>query len=612
MGLSLGWGLVDLGLTSFKPIYNSRILDASDQDIAWRGKMGCKWELGLNCSGFREESDNPYGTNSYRVELGAQIECCSKGILETIRKLQNLLPYKHKFPHDPEVGVHRLLRYLEDSRKELDQEQWEKIRPLRDQLERYNAVMLRLMTHRSTSLRAHEFPRGKAYESQVENAFCGDGLIKKRPLSLRRVHSFTQTLFKRMLSSDFFYPSNAYPQPVDDLGCIQDTMRRFDPYEKRNAITTWYHRPLKPIRFVARVLAQGVIIGLGCPLGTIVNGVQSLRYLANYALGSSEDRFGNWECVQAYAKAMFDDMRSLFGIFWLLSGVNAAVGALATSRADRDGMIKAIVLKNTFGITRKDGGLLYYSTDDDPPKENEFDPYFFGLYTNRSLVFVTKLKSLYGTLPELKKAFNEFMRQGSVTHFETILATDEGQRGSSQLTNMNDLQQKKRECLQALRELVEIRSIVVEIHAVAEFDLIDAKRCIDYCAFSPELKFQEQDNSWWQDSKCETEWSRSLENAQKAIKDLNITESSKQQKHIVLKQLVMDTNATPQSIFEFTKDDKITHEAIKGKFKTLALIFHPDKLHGLSENLKKEKEELFKILSVAKTMLTVNLPKDEI
>lgn len=650
---SLGIGLGDLALTIFYPVYNSRSMDASDQDISWRGKMACKWELGFEGRGYQEELEN-------------EIKYCAQGILKTIGKLKELLPHKHKLPYDPEVRVHRLLRYLEDSRKELSPELWEQIRPLRDELEHLNTVMLRLKPYLSIAERlkvasgVYEFPkvatvRSKckdylgqwefSHESKVEMAFSirrgTKGIvvpyndneceietgnersttigIKKRPLSLLRIHAFTQMLFKKVLSSDFFYPSNVYSQPVDDLGCIQDTLSGFDPYERRSAVTTWHHRPLKPIRFAARLLAKVVILGLGCPLGTIGHGAQSLRYLTNYALGSSDDRFGNWERVQAHARAMFDDLGSIFGIIHLLMGdVHAAVKALATTRADRAGMIKAILLKNTFGITRKDGGLLYYSSEDDVPEEWHLDPYFVGLYANRSLVFVAKLKAVYGSLSkanrsELEYAFNEFLRCGSVTHFETILATEEGQNKSLQLANVDASQQKKRECLQALNDLVESWHCVIDVLQVTEAKVVspvEARRTIRPCAFSPEFETQDTQSSWWQDDTLTPEWLSTLENTQKAIKEIGITEPSKEEEHVALKQRVMDEHATPKHILGFNEDDVVTRKNVAQKFRALAPIFHSDKLLGLSEELKKEKGELYKILSVAKTMLTVNLPKD--
>lgn len=652
MGTLVGVILVDLTVTIFNPIYNSRILDASDQDVSWRGKMAFKWELGIKGKGYKEELEN-------------KIVLFAKDILQTIGKLQRLLPTKHKLPYDLDVQVHRLLRYLEDSRKELDPEQWDQIRPLRDNLERYNTVMFRLKPYLSIDEHLKtEFPKvgllkneikdtfGKlnlSHESQVEQAFeisryeatnnatfeiateielngkredITRTVLKKRPISLLRIHAFTQTLFKKMLSSNFLYPSNVYSQQVDDLGCIQDTMSRIDPYEHRTAVTTWHHRPLKLIRFIARKLANVVILGLGCPLGAIGHGAKSLRYLASYVLGSRDDRFGNWERVQAHARAMFDDMRSIFGIFdLLLKDVNGAVNAFAT-RVDRAGMIKAIELKNTFGITRKDGGLLYYSSDDDIPKEGHFDPYFVGLYCNRSLVFVAKLKLLHESLSkeyqvELEFAFKEFMRCGSVSHFETILATDEGQKGSSQLANVNALQQKKRECFQALKDLVEIWHVVINVFQVTENEVVsppDARRTIRPCAFAPKLESEESSstqNSWWKDHKLEREWLSTLETTQKAIRDLSVDKAS-EEIHDALKQRVMAQDAMPKSILGFDENEEITHKTVAQKFRALAFIFHSDKLSDLPEELKKEKTELFKILSVAKTMLTVNLPKDEV
>lgn len=598
---------MDLASTAFKPIYNSRYLDSNslpgNSDADWRAQMALKWELGIQVENM---------AHAGRL-LRDLIPAYSNAILQTISELQEKLPPDHRLPYDLEVNVQRILRYLEQSREELTSSQWKEIRPLRDQLARYNTIMPRLQEYLNFETCADivfgtaKFPFSTPnHQRLAENAFTINGQIPavtERPLRQLRIHSLTQGLFKRMLSSDLFYPSNYHPQKLEDKGSIAHTMRELDPYENRRAVTTRTHSIFKPLRFTARALASVGIIGVGCTVGTVYHGTQTLRYLTSYAVGSSDAKFGNWERVKAHVKATFDDATSICGMLFLplfndLSGI--------ATRADRAGLHKAITLKNMFGVTEATGKLLSYSYDDDVRPKFYFDSCFTHLHQMRSTTLWHKLKLIHDTMGDKSKllmnsAFGEFTRTGN---FSEVMV---------QMNNANIPANKQEECRQIFNDLVELRSIILEALKVTEQDLDKTLKMKDvkypYYAyvFNQTTGFGAAAGQGTSAASANDPWLGILTKAQECITQNNAGTMTENADYCAFKLRVMNTAATARSVLGFTEDQNITKGDLNKAYRKLSLLVHPDKLQGKSAELRKEGEELFKLLDNAKTALAAKL-----
>jgi len=387
--LLIGSGLFmyETYLTLFDPGSNSRQLGNFPNEACWKAKMGLKWELGLECS----------TADSIKI-LNDLLEESAKEMLSIIANLQEKLPQKHLLPIDDKINSHRILQYLEHSREDLIKSgHWQQIREPREKFtlaaNRFSALQ-RYSQNKTFPLSAEE----------INGAYTAYGSLPCKPKRSSpdlQIHSLTQTLFKRMLESNRFYPSNYKLQPpVEDKGSIQLSMSEVDPFLDRCKITDRKHRYYKPVRYLARAIGSVVILGIGVPLGTIYNGAKTLSHLSAHPFLRSDLRFGNWEKVKRYALATYNDATtalSLSGIVLPFANNEKGLVSIAT-RADRAGLFKTITLKNSFGITGNRGKLLSYSYEEDVAQKRYYDSYFNQLCCNQSLALFYTLQKAYDQL----------------------------------------------------------------------------------------------------------------------------------------------------------------------------------------------------------------------
>lgn len=204
--------------------------------------------------------------------------------------------------------------------------------------------------------------------------------------------SFSSRAFLKVATSDILNPSNCQLRPIEDKGSILRSLKDIDIGQSKidNRIV---HYCGKPIRFVARAVAIYAISIILAPAGVIYHGIIILRHTV-IALTRGEKSGHNWEKVRKYQTAMWTDFKVsvfaaagtaaftysiLFGIagltpklafliYFKLFTCSARTSVFACSyqsKEIRSPLIKAMMLKNDFGIVGRNNKLLKSNPEED-------------------------------------------------------------------------------------------------------------------------------------------------------------------------------------------------------------------------------------------------------
>ncbi len=577
----------EIGATAFSPHSSF-----GSPDAQWVAKMGLKWVLGVQSPADPEKILRDI-SNKY-----------SKNILKNLSEIQALLPGKHLLPYDEKVKVSHILQFLEQSRHDLPVDVWNSIKPFRESLIENNEMLTRLERYMKSV-------PSRFNSTEVAQAYTVDGLkplVTERPAYDLHINSLSMSLYKAMLSSDWFYASNYETQTVNDKASLVGSLRDFDPFVDRKAkpssstLDKTSSVILIVTNYAMRFFGTLAIKVIGAPIGTVKNLALTAVYLGLTAIQGQDARFGNWAKVKAYAFATFNDFTNIF-TGWSLAFYpypESGVENIASSEGDRVGLFKAMILKHRFGVVGPNGQLLAYSTIDDLPEQKMADKYFWNLRTSQSLILHHHLRRINDTLKpdeqsHLDAAFGSFVDAGTHTNFLTFLKGVCSQEDYNQVKTLID-------------NLIEIRNLVGEISTRAEdfyFLLDNHAREVSYKNHSYYAYrfsgFSTKTNS----EKMPDPWTQQMQTTKSIIENLK-AEKLDNETYNAFKSLVMASTMTPKELFRMSKDKRLSKEdsgTIKKSYLKLANTFHPDKFFDYSESVKKEAEELFKLVANARDLL---------
>ncbi len=585
--------------TALAPAYNSRFFEIGEkEDISWRSKMALKWEFGLEI----EDSLNPESL------LKEVITAHAEKILETLENVRSKLPSDHAIPYNSDINVYQILQFLEQAREDLTPKEWQEIHPLRDDLARYNTVMVRLQTYLDSDTWVQSPFFKTPFPIQIPPIQEGGMNTKRaripRPL---HIHSLTQEIFKKILTINWLYPSNSEFKEVKDMGSITHSMEDIDPYEER-ASQIGQHAKSKA-RFAAQVLTSVAIIAVGAPLGTIYHTVKSLQYGLKYAIANPETKFGNWERIKAHAKAAFDDISSIWGLFLLTIPTDTTGLKAIATRADRFGLFQSITLREKFGITGPGGALLSYNYESDilSPSDQQKNSYFSLLHKRKSSALFYKLSAIYQGLNQDKKnqmdaLFKVFIEEGTYDSFPSFLKRN----GIST--------EKIEECTFLFETLMDLYQIIEKEFRVRESILGEGflKRCMEgmplpsftptyypysFTSFAPPTPTNDSNSSKTHYSGSDP-WMQTMFKTSLYLTQLD-TENIDHPDYNRFKDNVMNLRDS-KVLLGLPKNP--TKKDILIAYKKWSLILHPDKLSHFGLKVQEEASELFKILAEARAV----------
>ncbi len=611
-----GW---EIGSAVYSPLYTFDSFERNEfQKDNWAERMQLKWYLGHEV----KEGDGPAKELLDQVQLKSQ-----HNILRAISELQRLLPRQHQLPLllGDKFSVHKILLYLEESRKELINEQgqefWDQIRPIRDSLVFYND-----MKEGSTFYASKELHRCRPEE--IENAFKGNGVIHElsaRSLKELGVRSLTQRAYCKMLSSDLLYPSNVKKKRIENKGSIAESMQGIDPFP----ITSKgkLHKAGKPIRYVARCIALIANTILLSPIGSLYNGAAIIVFSAAYIVQGKDCRFGNVEKIKAYSSAFFNDL--LYFPFGVVHAVaqEYILGAIANSPSNIRALYKAIALKNEFGITGLKGEILSYKYSEDTPSStySDVDRYFTEVFYDKSRTLALYMSVLCQRDPKvydiLSRSYTNFSHTGKETDF---------------LSEIEDLNQPETYQIIAelLKNLKKIHSIRIAEYNNTNFTKFHMSAILTgnhIPVNTPKLPFcgymfpqrperprpargtsdYSSGSSYEHVSGKNALWANALQGYLKALHELatranaeNKSLDCENEAYRAIKAKITNNASTLESILDLPAKG-YTHEMIKESYKKLSKVVHPDRLARAKapELVIEEAKVLFQVIGTAKDLL---------
>ncbi len=419
--------------------------------------------------------------------------------------------------------------------------------------------------------------------------------------------SLSLNCYKRILTSDWFYPSNCELRPLESKGSITQTLtdHKIDLFAR-----TTIHRNIfaKGLRALARAIAVCAIGIIVAPIDILRHGCYAIYYTFAEGITSAK--------VKKYAKSLFDDfklfacvgiciaMSSMFCAFNILCLINFSstninewfsslvvtflLGVLVSllSRpsfsldlfVDPDKLIpfyKSIVLRHDFGIVNNDGGLLPYDLNDDEPLHS-LEGYLYNWMTQQK----EELDRTY-----LASELHSWARAGGFNSYESLFL--------AKLSSPESLQDPNAQHLRKLYDqLSEIADFFVDCQDLKFPNLDKTKFRQGY-----KNRFDQiPDALPIQDSSQDSSWDTTIAQATECRKNSPLL--SDKLPELAKMVNIIRKKGTPQELL-----DNPTVENLGAKYKIKTNIAHEDKLDPILKTIKADAATKAIILSQAKEVL---------
>jgi hypothetical protein len=449
-------------------------------------------------------------------------------------------------------------------------------------------------------------PKGfRSGEDELKLAFSGgpenNFELNYTPIKELRVDAISLILFKKMVTSDWFYPSNCKLQKIEDQGSIFVSLNSTNFAIDREKIQTWSHVFKKPLRATARFIALNTIAFVGAPMGTVYHLGRVLLQTAKYFKGGV-NKDDHLEKLKSHAWAMFSDFTTplMHSIgFYTGDSYNVEtwvkIGCYTNEQAP---LYKAIALRNNFGFVSPNGDLLSYHERLDRVQKDSGDLFLIGKWVDAWKGVILALVDLKETASEYNEPFNyqEFLnalkgpKNDLVKKIENTIPEE---------TMVNDL--KRDQWIEHIYELYEsandLKSTLQDSDSIL-FSTPNNRFSRKYppipFPFTPEFLDRIFNNTDQVNTELVEDilWQQSCKIALKN----NPTKEVFPEFHR-LKELLLTKEPTAYEVLGFEKNEKPSEISINHKFRMLTLKFHPDKVDSkLAEDCKK----LFYLIAEAK------------
>lgn len=588
------------------PVFGSRALFDSNYK-EWLAKIGLQKTLGL------VDVPNPVEKlKTLRVEYATTM-------LDCISEIQRVLPLSIRLPfgqHNTDIVVEgqrnrsrplddeehilmnktdlgKILLYLEEARNSIDGKAWNKIVSLRERLIE-SATILNSLTEHSYE---KDFPLN---QNDILAAYRPDGqVVPERPLKPLYVTPLITTLFKKVLSSNVLFPSNYTPQSIiDQKGSIRETLKGVDIITNRRKINSKIHTNLKPLRWVARMIANIGVIGIGMPVGIVYHFGQSLRYASRSIVGDPLEKFKNSELAKAHSWAIWGScslsllylpfLNGIFGINRIFNG------------SEREALALAAFLKNEFGVSGPNGELLNYNImHDSLPNSFISNVYLDDLKFELSFDLLKLLKEdLFPYITRDTQKLNHSWANFELYNHTNDLIEYLNRCSENCPPQASENFQKAFELIHALKDIWQIN---IEIQELKTLETNSKTASIRIFASQVHKCWESSNTNSNGNSKPEIDKLLKQFKAQIRKDKQLINRSNKVSGNKVyneFKERVLARNSTPQSIMKL--ENGFEQKDINSAFRKLVLVMHPDKV---DQDLKSQAEALFNILKLAKEIL---------
>ena len=238
--------------------------------------------------------------------------------------------------------------------------------------------------------------------------------------------SFARWGYEKIHESDILYPSNYTSHKVENRGSIEESIRKTDLLKTRPIDSTW-HEKMKPVRWLARVVAIAALPVLLAPVGIVYNTGGLLVDLSAAVVSRHSQQYR--ESAKGRVWAIVTDVTVILAITfvafpYIMKPVNTAhavqafqakfLAPIALScmtlptaasflfcyRSERAAWMKSLTLKNDWGISGKSGELLHANHIRDVERPQNMDTGHFGkLHFDLCMDILVQIHTLQKMLP---------------------------------------------------------------------------------------------------------------------------------------------------------------------------------------------------------------------
>lgn len=421
----------------------------------------------------------------------------------------------------------------------------------------------------------------------------------------------------------------AFEANIDNLDAL------FDRVDKKR---TLIHRIHRPVAHVARFVVTFTVYVVIPPIGSATNaticaftickwGLRQVHVLSadqalknadwqnikNYAKGAFWDGFVSGYLLITSALAMYGEGEGrgygFIGIFippFIMQFCPTEAIQFIASKELRAGLMKAIFLRQMFGIVGSDGGMAKadFAKDDESA---EAGGYFFSLYVQTAMDLSLKIQQ-YGL------SQNEVFIDDNTSESLFEIKVDTGKHRMGQ-----DSEAKAAELIKLSKRFFFLKSFLKKMLEAREneFQFTSSQRHFQktYEIFvpnclKPNWNYRASGSSGASGAsgasdRTTTEWQKIVQGYARGgiVKNDNrplpFAEQPNRDKYLEFKKRVFENNTTEKSILRYDNEIDSLAETKKA-FRKWTMLLHPDKIPAsCNDAQKKEAEELFKLLSAA-------------